>query len=338
MQRARRGIVLAAAACLGFALLASAATGVPPIPVIFDDDGSPDAAIALMFLLENPAVDLKALTVNPGEAHPGIFAANLVRALARVGHSGIPVAAGPEDPLAGTNVFPNDWRTQTDQFWGLTLPNTTNQAEIISAAQLIVNIVNASAEPVTILATGTMTNLALALRQDRAIACNIREIVIMGGAIDVQGNIASDAPGYTNTVSEWNIWADPVAAGEVFAAGIPLHIVPLDATDDVIWTAQDAALWKAAGTPEGTLAGELLTRLLQWWGPSGIYVWDLDTAAVLVDEALCPGRRLHVDVITAKGADEGRTVAREDVAPNSSVCLRLESASVKAAVNDVLGP
>jgi purine nucleosidase/pyrimidine-specific ribonucleoside hydrolase len=332
----RLGVLLVLVACLGAGQSAVVLAGNPPIPVIFDDDGSPDATIALMFLLRNPAIDLKALTVN-GEAHPSLFARNLVRALTRVGHASIPVAAGPEFPLQGNNAFPENWRAQSDAFWGLTLPSAVTQLQPISAAQLIVNTVKASPQPITILATGTFTNVAQALRLDRTITCNIREIVIMGGAIYVPGNIASDAPGYTNTVSEWNIWVDPIAASEVFVSGIPMHLVPLDATDDVVWTAQDAAVWKASGTPEGVLAGELLDMLLQWWSPSGVYIWDLDTAAVVVDETLCPGQRLHVDVITTKGADEGRTVARSDVAANMIVCLRLNSVSVKNAVKAVLG-
>jgi purine nucleosidase/pyrimidine-specific ribonucleoside hydrolase len=309
----------------------------PPVPVIFDDDGSPDGAIALMLLLRNPDVSLKAITVSVGEAHPAIFAVNLTRILTRVGHSGIPVAAGDESPLQGNNVFPAEWRALSDAFWGVALPTATQKVDSLSAAELIVKTVKESAVPVTLLVTGTHTNVAEALRLDRSIACNIREIVVMGGAIYSPGNIASHAPGYTNTVSEWNIWIDPVAAGEVFSSGIPIHLLPLDATDFLKWTHEDAVTWRAAGSPEGDVAAEILDNVMQAWFVTEVSVWDLDTAAVLVNDALCPGDRLHVDVITALGAQEGRTVARADVGANMNVCLGLAAASVKAVVNAILG-
>ncbi len=310
---------------------------VPPIPVIFDDDGSWDGAIALMLLLRAPQVSLKAITVSVGEAHPGVFAANLTRILTRVGHTGIPVAAGEETPLEGNHVFPAEWRSASDSFWGVALPTAKQQVEALSAAELIVKTVKESAEPVTLLVTGTHTNVAAALRLDRSIACNIREIVVMGGAIYMPGNIASHAPGYTNTVSEWNIWIDPVAASEVFSSGIPIHLMPLDATDFLAWTHQDAETWRAASSPEGAVAAEILDYTLQSWHTAGAPVWDLDTAAVLVSDALCPGDRLHVDVITALGAQEGRTEARTDVSPNMNVCLGLTAAPVKSLVNGILG-
>jgi purine nucleosidase/pyrimidine-specific ribonucleoside hydrolase len=307
-----------------------------PIPLIFDDDGSPDGTIALMYVLRNPAFELKALTVSCGEAHPTIFAQNLTRVLARVGHSGIPVAAGRELPLSGKNEFPGSWRAQSDGFWGLALPQPVDMVQTLSAAQLIVNVVKASPRPVTLLVTGTHTNVAEALRLDRSIASKIKEIVIMGGALYIPGNIASNAPGYTNTVSEWNIWVDPVAANEVFASGIPLRLAPLDSTDDVVWTSQDATTWSGSGTPEGALAGEILQMLLQWWNPKGIYIWDLDTAVVASNPGVCPGERLHVDVITAAGNQQGRTVVRPGESATVSACLRLDSYSVKSAVRAAL--
>ena len=72
---------------------------------------------------------------------------------------------------------------------------------------------------------------------------------MMGGSIYVPGNIESDWPEIHNSVAEWNIWVDPLAANEVFASGLPLHLVPLDATDQVTWTEADARAWKRSGQP-----------------------------------------------------------------------------------------
>lgn len=72
------------------------------------------------------------------------------------------------------------------------------------------------------------------------------------------GNIKSDWPAIENSVAEWNIWVDPVAAQEVFASGVKLHLTPLDATNQVKWTQSNALSWAASGSAEGVLAGEML--------------------------------------------------------------------------------
>jgi inosine-uridine nucleoside N-ribohydrolase len=76
--------------------------------------------------------------------------------------------------------------------------------------------------------------------------------------------------------------------------------------------------------------------LLQWWNPKGIYIWDLDTAVVASNPGVCPGERLHVDVMTATGSQEGRTVVRPGESATVSACLRLDSYSVKSAVRAAL--
>jgi hypothetical protein len=76
------------------------------IPLIFDDDGSPDGTIALLYLLRNPRFDVRLVTISPGEAHPEIFANHLTDLLAAIGRTDIPVAAGSEFPIEGDNAFP----------------------------------------------------------------------------------------------------------------------------------------------------------------------------------------------------------------------------------------
>ena len=97
----------------------------------------------------------------------------------------------------------------------------------LPAPDLLVSVISASAEPVVLFTDGPLTNLAAALRLDPGMVENIAMVFTMGGALDVPGN------NFDNPDAEWNIWADPTAAAEVFASGVPLTLVPLDATNQV---------------------------------------------------------------------------------------------------------
>ncbi len=78
-----------------------------PIPLIVDDDGSPDGMVALMYFLSNPLFEVKAVTISSGEAHPEIFAPHVLRLLAGIGKANIPVGKGRVAPLEGNNAFPD---------------------------------------------------------------------------------------------------------------------------------------------------------------------------------------------------------------------------------------
>lgn len=292
-----------------------------PSPVILDDDGSPDGVIALSYMLQNPKFDVKAITVVQGEAHPDLFARNLMRALNRMNVTGIPVAAGRNFPLVGNNAFPALWRTNSDNFWGLSLPSAVESVQPISAVQLIIKTVKESSQPVIILVTGPLTNIAEALRTDPTIASNIASINIMGGAVYVPGNLTESPRPIVNSVAEWNIWVDPVAAQEVFLSGLPIYLTPLDATNQVKMTTVDSAAWRAAGTSESILASDILDLFLKVSSPTGVSNWDTVAAINLSEASFCPKTPLPLNVITTPGVQQGRTVVSPGKATNVNVCL-----------------
>jgi purine nucleosidase/pyrimidine-specific ribonucleoside hydrolase len=307
-----------------------------PIPIIVDDDGSPDGMVALLYFLNNPNFDVRAVTISCGEAHPDLFAPNVQQLLAEVGRADIPVGAGRATPLEGNNAFPDPWRQASDDFWGVTLPQAPGSLKPVPAAELIVETINNSTHPVMVFVSGTHTNLADALRLEPGIVEHIREVYIMGGSIHVPGNIKSDWPAIDNSVAEWNIWVDPVAAREVFASGIPLHLIPLDATKQVVWTQSDLPGWVSSNSPEGVLAGKLLQWMLDSWSSKGVYIWDLVAAVSTTDPALCPEVSLVVDIIVAPGPEQGRMMIT-DQTPNVAVCLDPDTEQIKALAAAVLG-
>jgi inosine-uridine nucleoside N-ribohydrolase len=311
-------------------------SGQAPIPIIVDDDGSPDGVIALLYFLSHPAFDVRAVTVSCGEAHPQVFAPQMLQLLAGLGRGDIPVGAGRETPLEGSNVFPDPWRQASDAFWDIELPQATVSSEPVPAAELMVETLTNSPQAVRVFVSGGHTNLAEALRLEPGIAEKIEGVYIMGGSLYAPGNIKSDWPEIDNSVAEWNIWVDPVAAKEVFASGIPLHVNPLDSTVQVAWTRPDVATWTASGSPEGRMAAKLLQWMLDSWSPEGVYIWDLVAAVNTSDAALCPEVALAVDVTIEPGPEQGRTVVTNG-APNAAACLDPDAGQIKARAAYIFG-
>ncbi len=157
----------------------------------------------------------------------------------------------------------------------------------------------------------------------------------MGGSIYVPGNIESDWPEIHNSVAEWNIWADPQAAREVFATGMPLHLVPFDATNQITWTKADAEAWKSSAIPETIMAGEFLDWMLRSWSLDAAYIWDLVAAVIATDPRLCPEVRLALDVNIQPGPDQGQIILADETA-NVWVCLEPNPGQIRARVEGIL--
>lgn len=300
-----------------------------PIPIIVDDDGSPDGMIAMLYFLSNPLFDVRAVTISFGEAHPQEFAQHVAKILSAFGRGDIPIGYGNDQPLEGTNAFPEPWREASDRFWDLNVPQGGSISTPILAADLITHVVSESDQLVTIFVSGSHTNLAEALRLDPGISAHIQDVFIMGGSINVAGNIHSDWPDLENETAEWNIWVDPLAAEAVFTSGLSLHLIPLDATRSVTWTRSDISTWDSAGSPEGILAGNILNWMLDNWSANGVYVWDLVAAIQATSREVCTEEEMGLDIVIEPGHNQGQT----QVIPgsnNAAVCLDPLPDKVKA--------
>jgi len=304
------------------------------IPVIYDDDGSPDGTTALFYLLSHPEVSVEAIGISYGEAHPEVYIQHIARELDYLGIESIPLGAGQDSPLSGSNEFPEWLRKVSDEFWGLPIPNVQRSFPAQDAAELMVSIVNKAAEPVTIFVSGPCTNLAQALRLDPGIKANIAAAYVMGGAVRVPGNIDDLVPDSGNTVAEWNIYADPQAAEKVFESGLEVYLVPLDATNEITVGRQDTEQWRQGG---GTadFAADLYDMLFDAWGTESAAAWDLVTAAIMVKPELCVFQPLHLEVVTGEGDAAGQTVFGPSEKPNVQVCLDPDVNRVKQTCNEV---
>ena len=162
---------------------------------------------------------------------------------------------------------------------------------------------------------------------------NIEALYIMGGAVNVPGNITAIIPDSSNKVAEWNIYADPQAAKEVFDAGLKMYLIPLDATNQVTINKKDTAQLRKGGRIAGFVA-DIYDSWIDFSGRPDFYIWDLMASMIMVKPELCAYQALHLEVITAKGNTYGQTAVIPGKTANIGVCLDPNAALIKQTMID----
>lgn len=204
--------------------------------VLFDHDGGVDDLLSLLMLLSMPHVNLAGIVVTPADCflRPAISATTKILRL--FNRLDIAVSAGN---LHGINPFPTAWRAHAyaiDNFPILNeirsgMPDLAEAGVVEEPGHLFLARKLREAEaPVTVLMTGPATNLAAALQAEPELSAKIEEVVWMGGALDVPGNVRDYEH---NGAAEWNVYWDPVSAHHLWQTEAPITIFPLDATNHV---------------------------------------------------------------------------------------------------------
>jgi len=278
-----------------------------PVPVLLDADMAMDDIGALFYLLQHPAVDLRAITVNGvAFAHCDGGVRNALGLLEVARAPEIPVSCGRDEAFPGGHPAPDEWRESADNLYGAQVRTGGREEDARPAAELLADTIRAAPGEIVVVAIGPLTNLAEAFQADPALAGQIKELIIMGGAVKVPGNV-SDADS-ANQVAEWNFFADPVAADIVLASGAPITLVPLDATNDVPFSRGFYQHLSVDHLTRPAVFTYNLMYLNQWWLDGGMYWWDTLAAAVLTDPALVTVEEMALDVMTEEGPDMGRTM------------------------------
>jgi inosine-uridine nucleoside N-ribohydrolase len=268
-----------------------------------------DDWMALLYLLRRPDVAVKAITVaGDGEANCESGTRHALGLVALANRGVIPVACGRTTPLQGDHAFPAQWRADVDSLLGLTLPTTTATMTQQTEVDLLTSVIGASPQPVVLLTLGPLTNVAEALQRTPALVKKLAMIYIMGGAVEVPGNIADSGVGIDNNVAEWNMYVDPHAAQLVLSSGAPTTLVPLDATNHVPLTDSFYRRLKADHvSPVAGFVFDVLTKRYALIQSGGYYFWDPLAAAVLTDESLATFETRALSIIETEGPESGRT-------------------------------
>gem|GEM_PF-54074 len=276
-----------------------------PPPVYLDCDTGIDDALAIAYLVASPRAELLGIGTVSGNVDSATSARNTLDLLALLGREDVPVAVGAHDPLVG--AFPGGApRVHGDNGIGdVELPRAGASPVAESAAELLVRLAHERAGRLRVVATGTLTNLALALRLEPRLPELVDRVVVMGGAAMVPGNITADA--------EANIHKDPEAAAEVLAASWPVVLVPLDVTMEHRLTESQRMRIAALDHPAAPYLAAMLERYAAFYtevfGEPSCAMHDPLAVAVALDAvALGSAPVVRASVETGHGPARGRTV------------------------------
>ncbi|MEX0810065.1 MAG: nucleoside hydrolase [Dongiaceae bacterium] len=280
-----------------------------PVSLIIDCDPGLDDAVAIALAAAAPALDIAAITSVAGNADIDMTTGNALAIVAALGLD-IPVYRGAAHPLAtepryGTALWGGDG--------SLGLVPSRERIAGNAIAFLGAALDRAAPRSVTLCPIGPLTNLALALRERPARATAIAQMIVMGSAFE-GGNVTPAA--------EFNIWFDPLAAAEVFAADVPAVVIPYDLTQHVVVDEARIARLGAASTRAARMCGALLPLAGSDSHPSSIH--DACTIGWLLWPELFSGETGIVSVDHAAGEDFGRTRLRPDPAGRHRVLMRVD--------------
>jgi inosine-uridine nucleoside N-ribohydrolase len=288
------------------------------IPLIIDTDMSPDSWVAVLFAALHPNADLLAVSVSgTGEAHGPAGARNAQRLVSLAGKGDIPVAFGRPHPFKGREHFPNLMRFVIDHMFWKKPPRVDPAPALSDSVALISKLLRESKQKVTFAAVGPQTNLAAVITQYPQLTDKIKAIYMMGGALNVPGNIKEIAMWKSNTTAEWNFFCDPLGAKTVLGSGVPIFLVPLDATNQIPVTGDFLArLSEQVESPAGKFVLDMLTLLVvKLRAGTNFYLWDPITTACALDPAVGSFEKRRVDVVTQFGQEWGRILDSEKGTP-----------------------
>ncbi len=309
---------------------ASLSAAAQSTPILIDTDVGSDDIMAVALLLSHPDVTIDGITVVNGLAHVDAGARNMGRLLDLAGRKQVRVFAGRNAPLRGTAEFPAEWRKIADDLPGVLLPPASRRPETKHAVDYLVERLRDAPAPVQILALGPLTNIAEALQRNRSIAAHIREIVLMGGAVRVPGNLQDGGVYHTNNqTAEWNIFIDPLAARNVFRSGIAIRLIGLDATNKVQISREFLREFEAkARSPLGRVVAGVLKADQEMIDAGFFYAWDPLAAAALLHPNIVKTSPLHIEIMQDP-PQEGRTMASPGAA-NTQVAVDADAARFRA--------
>ena len=298
----------------------------PPVrKIIIDCDPGHDDAVAILLALGNSDIELLGLTTIGGNHTIDKVTHNALQVLTIAGATDVPVYRGASRPLINEVVTAEDIHGDTGmEIHGYDLPEPEVGVEDEHAVRWIVDtLMREEPGTVTLVPTGPLTNIALAVRMEPRIVSRVREVVLMGGAYGT-GNWTASA--------EFNTWVDPEAAAIVFGEDWPVVMVGLDLTHQALATPEVESRFAALGTSAGDFCVGLIDAFRRNYkdaqGFDNPPVHDPCAVAYVIDPSVVETVAVPLSVELAGALTRGRTIADFRVLDpsdcNTSVATRLD--------------
>ena len=305
------------------------------IKMILDIDTGIDDGMALAYALGSKEIDLIGVTGTFGNVYTDVGVQNVLNILNMCNANEIPVYAGESHAMTKDNFIRLEVsaRIHGDNGVGQVVMETSpKEIETKSGVDFLIESVKKYRDGLVIVATGPLTNLALALKKAPEIKDMMGRVVIMGGALTVPGN----ASPYT----EANISQDPEAAKYLFESGVDITMVGLDVTQRSILTKADTQNWRETGSVAGKTYADMVDYYIsQHFEVQGCYLHDPSAAINAIHPEYFTMLPMHMTVIT-EGEAEGRTIGDpkklRDPNPNVKVCIEVDSQALVKHLNETL--
>lgn len=288
-------------------------------PVLIDCDPGYDDMIALLLALGSSELDVKGVSTVSGNCHVNSAYLNALRVVRRLNQA-IPVAKGAASPiLRPLETAPEVHGTVVEDYGFLSEVRPSDKAE--ESFHLLCSVLEESDSKVTVVATGPLTNLALAISLKPSLKDRIKRLVFMGGAI-FEGNKTASA--------EFNMYVDPEAAHIILNSGLPLTMVGLNVTHKALIYPEEMEALRRYGDA-GAFTGAILEKYFSFYSKRGFPgnpLHDVLAVAGVVSPEILSTRPLRVDVETRGDLTRGRTVVDfngvSGLPPNCDVALETD--------------
>ena len=291
-----------------------------PKHVIIDTDPGIDDALAILLALASPEIILDGITCIHGNASTQQTTRNAlaILELAQAGH--VPVYKGCELPLVKEALLSPETHGNSGLGYA-ELPEPLIQPQAGHGSDYLIEQIMSRPGEVTLVAIGPLTNLAIAIRKEPRIVQNVKEVFIMGGAVQHPGN--------TTALAEYNTFVDPHAAHIVFHSGMPMILTPLDVTYQCIFTPEDLKRLQRLDSPITKFIADSTRFYMEFHDEyqsiEGCVINDPMTLALTYMPEICDYQELVMDVDISTGVGLGNTFADfynyEKKKPNMKVAM-----------------
>ncbi len=276
--------------------------------IILDCDPGMDDSMAIVMAAKSPELKLMAVTTVNGNYPADVTCVNARKVLEMLGREEIPVAKGMERPMvrnAPKDPFTHGKDGQAENF----LPDPEIPLDSRHAVDLLIDLIKENPGEITVIATGPMSNIAMAITKAPEIKSMIKEIIAISGAFGLNEYAFLNATGDTPQ-SEWNVYVDPEASKLVYESGIPMTALGLDVAThfDVDFTEEEIKSLEDSEKKEA----RFLRQAIRFNGNRGFdaYCTVIDCMAVAyaIDSSLVQTMKTRVGVETKDGLTLGMTV------------------------------
>lgn len=276
--------------------------------IILDCDPGMDDSMAIVMAVKSKELELLAVTTVNGNYPVEVTSVNARKVLEMLGRTNIPVAKGQGKPIlrsVPSDPFTHGSDGQAENF----LPDPTMELSELAAVDLMIDLIKKNPGEVTVICTGPMTNLALAMIKAPEIIGMIRQVVAISGAFGLNEYAFLNATGDTPQ-SEWNVYVDPEAAKVVYESGVPLTALGLDVAThfDVNFTSEDLCLLEESSRKEAGFLRQAIRFVNGRGFEAYCTVIDCMAVAYVIDPTLVETMKAHVGIETKEGLTFGMTV------------------------------